>query len=269
MPAACAIVFSSMWACASCSGHGGWWISARCTAAVDHGVQAVALGQEVLERAGRGVEDRADGPVANAQARNAVDSCRLVAVSVSPRACDRHARPEVGQVVGRARSGDGRPAGGVEAEEVDAWSPVEGGVGAHVDLWEPGEHGRQERPRRRSPVTSNGVTPIHAWPSKVSIGSTSGTPAPRSVVRGNRPVGEEQVAPGLALQPRALGQGPGPVRALAQRARCARAGEPAPASLTTAASAGLSAVASSRARLGVTVGVYPQTTARSSPVAGR
>src|SRR5204863_10096130 len=109
------------------------------------GVQAVALGQEVLERSGAGVEGLADRPVADAERRGAVRARRGVS-DLAPDALDGHPRAEVGEAVRDWRREDRRRACGVEAEEVDAGPPADGDVGPDVGLLEP----RQHRWRRKT-----------------------------------------------------------------------------------------------------------------------
>ena len=210
------MVLRSISASARCSGHGGWWISAH-VVAVDR-VEAVALGEEVLQRAGGGRRDRADRPVAalpHERPRRRLAPGRAV---VEPLAAPlaRHACAEVRQPVGAARSVDGEPARGVEREEPDARLAPARHVRAHVQLQELGHVRERQRPPQAEAGDGEGrdAEPGGAVPGLQLQRLRHQGP---QLILGYGPVREQQVVPRLAHDPAAGRQRPGPVRGLLQR----------------------------------------------------
>jgi hypothetical protein len=88
----------------------------------------------------------------------------------------------------------------VQAEEDDAGVPVEGGVGAQVDLGEGGQAG-QRRPAAQVDVAQ--LEGDHAEPGVAGegVGLERGGQQRADVGGVDRPVGEEEVAPGLGHDP--------------------------------------------------------------------
>src|SRR5215207_2921215 len=129
---------------------------------------------------------------------------------------------EVGQPV-QAPCGDHRgAAAGVEAEETDARLPVQLHVGAHVQLREVRHPRQRRRAAKPQALHDERRYPEPRAPVVVEVQRQGrGHDAPEPLGR-YLPMREEQVTPGLRLDPRPVGQGPGPVldflkRALLQR----------------------------------------------------
>src|SRR3954470_17511565 len=83
-------------------------------------VEAVALGEEPLERSGLGVEDGAGRPVAAAEHPAGLVHPRALVIDPLAAPGDAHARPKVRQPIRSPGGLDGNPARRVEAEEPDS-----------------------------------------------------------------------------------------------------------------------------------------------------
>src|SRR5215211_8469662 len=97
-------------------------LSAEDAPALVEGVQAIALGQPVLERAGGGPEASPGRAVGSPKGRGRAVAGGALALEADLAFVARclHRRQEVGNTEEAASARDGRAAVGVEAEEVDA-----------------------------------------------------------------------------------------------------------------------------------------------------
>jgi hypothetical protein len=132
--------------------------------------ETVALGQEVLERPGAGVEGASHRAVTAREPsilRAPVRADASVADLVSDDVAG-HLRVEVGQAEGDASEADGYGVVGVQAEEPDAGFALGRDVGAHVQFREVERGGTLGKEWGRVPLMRNGVMPSQALPSKVS-----------------------------------------------------------------------------------------------------
>src|SRR5688572_7668733 len=99
-------------------------------------VQAVTLGQPVVERAGSGGGRGADRSILSGELRSRCAAMRTAARvhdAVAPRTYT-HSRAKVRQRVQRTRSRDRERAAGVETEEEHARLAFSGHIGADVEL---------------------------------------------------------------------------------------------------------------------------------------
>jgi hypothetical protein len=192
------------------------WRSARWNLVVDC-VEAVALGQEVLERARPGLEQLA---AARPVRRLEDERPRTVAAGVGeldPLASPLVERPgvEVGQLVRDPRGLDREAAGGVKAEEPDSGPVLGGHIRADVEFRE----GRDDRQcegaaepepgdqERRDSEPGTAVVLVHRELGRDELAQSRGV---------DPPVREEEVVPGLPHRPRALRQRPRAVLDLLQ-----------------------------------------------------
>jgi hypothetical protein len=179
-------------------------------------VQAVALGQEVLERARLRVERCAVGPVAGDELGPGVGAERAVAdLAAGP--LDRHVGPVVRDPVRPPGARDGEPAVGVEAQEVDAGLAVDRRVGADVGLGKARDAGDW---RRALEAQAGDLEGRDADPGAAVERVDRKLRRNRGAQRldRHRPVGEEQVQPRLTLEPRPVRERPRTVVALLERA---------------------------------------------------
>ena len=212
------MVFSSIAASAGWSGHGSWWISARFKPSCVLRIEAVALGQEVGQRARIGVDDVADRPVGHPKRRplTAAPPALVLQPAVSP--LGPHLGAEVRELVDAPRRLDGEVALGIEAEEPDPGLSAGRDVRTGVDL----EKGRDQRQRRQPARSQPGDAKRRDADPCLVLEEIELEPL-REVrperVGGRPPVREQQLVPGLAHHPRRLGQRPRPVIGLLQRGR--------------------------------------------------
>ena len=181
-------------------------------------VEAVALGQEVRQRARIGVDDVTDRPVADAKGRSFTAAPRALVPQPAVSPLGPHLGADVRKLVRAPRRLDGEIALGIEAEEPDPRLSSGRDVRAGVDL----EKGRDQRQRRKPARPQPGDAKRRdADPGFVLEEVELETiRKPRTQrVGGRPPVGEQQLVPGLAHDPRGLGQRPGPVIGRLQRGR--------------------------------------------------
>src|SRR5918997_2142710 len=116
-------------------------------------VQAVALREEVRERAGIGAELVSERPVPPAEGRRLAATVTPPALVRQPAASPVrvHVRPEVRELVPTPRALDGDLARGVETEEPDPWLPARGDVRAGVQLEERGQVRNRRKPACAKP----------------------------------------------------------------------------------------------------------------------
>ena len=187
-------------------------------AAAVGGVEAVALGQEMLERAGLGGERRTACAIGGAQ--RAREGARLgaharVVDPVATRA-NAHVRAEIGQPVQAPRRLDRDAAAGVQAEEPDAGLLAVGHVGAHVQL---GERRQPRHGQRAAKADAAHPERRKAEPGVAVIGLDGQLrrhEPPKRRIR-NAPVSEQQVMPRLPHQPAPLRERPRAVGQLLER----------------------------------------------------
>src|SRR5712692_1077585 len=172
-------------------------------------VEAVALGQPMLQAALVSRLNRPDGAIASPKFR-----ARLIAAGFvgDPFAADlrRHASVKVRQTIESA----GRPHGGkvrsVQAEEVNTGLAVERDIGADIQL----RKAREPRQRRKAArVNAAHVKRDDSNPAATvkGIQGQVGRYERAKNMRREGPVGKQQIMPGLRHDPRTRVQGPGTV----------------------------------------------------------
>ena len=181
------------------------------------GVEAVALGQKVLERAGTGLGRLTHGAVAGRELRLRRSPLRAHAPVVNLVAHDSagHLSVQVRQVEGGAGEADGHRIAGVQREEPDARLAPGRDVGADVQLREVGEgrNARQEARPHAGHAERRDAQPRAAVEGvEMQGGRYQGSE--RLLMDG--PVHKEQVVPTHKENPRASRPGIGPVLCPAQ-----------------------------------------------------
>src|SRR5215211_6256917 len=176
------------------------------------GIEAVALGQEVLERPGRALERLPHGAVAGRELRprRAPVRARAPVANLVVHRTAVHLCIEVGQVEGGPGEPDGHRVAGIQGEEPDAGLAPGRYVGAQVELREAREPGyaRQEARPHTGHAERRDAQPGAAVEGVEAEGGWDQRPEHTPI---DGPVHEEQVVPAHKERPRARRDGVGPV----------------------------------------------------------
>src|SRR3954452_17045909 len=188
-------------------------------------VEAVALGQEPLERAGYCADHGTARPVAAAEHPAGLFQSRALVVDPVGSVGGRHTRVEVRQLVGATRSFDRKARACVEAEEPDAGFLAAAGVHvcANVQL----EERRDPRYRQQPPCPkAREAEGGNADPggAVVRLDLQPGRHMLANRLDRDTPVREEELLPGLPHRPAAPRQRPRAVLEVLERTVLARRG---------------------------------------------
>src|SRR3954447_13262716 len=182
------------------------------------GEEAVALGQEELQRARLGMEGLAGRPVTRGEHAPRLSNPAPFGFLPFPHRRERHPRVKGGNVVDPPHAERGEAARGVDAEEPDAGQSVRAAdVRADVQLQEGRDPGHRQRATGSQPTHAEELDPQPGAPV-VLLDLELVRNALAEVDGRDLPVRPERVLPGLAERPAALGDRERPVPDAPQRA---------------------------------------------------